>query len=81
MKRIAVMFGLLALATIIAIPIVRSVHYSPGNSSVEQNVDVLIADGSPRPPFPPIIVADGSPRPPFPPVVRSVAAAPPVESA
>jgi hypothetical protein len=81
MKKIAVMFGFLTLATIIAIPIVGSVHYSPGNSSVERNVGAFIADGSPRPPFQPIIVADGSPRPPFPPVVRSVAAVPPVESA
>lgn len=95
MKKIAVMFGLLALATIIAIPIVRSAHYSPGNSSVERNVGafiadgsprppfppIIVADGSPRPPFPPVIVADGSPRPPFPPVVRSVAAVLPVESA
>jgi hypothetical protein len=69
MKKIAVMFGLLMLAAIIAISVASSANYSPGSSGVERNVGAFIADGSPRPPFPPVVVADGSPRPPFPPVV------------
>jgi hypothetical protein len=69
MKKIAAMFGLFLLAAIIAVPVVGSANYSPSNSSVERNVGVLSADGSPRPPYPPVIVADGSPRPPYPPVI------------
>jgi hypothetical protein len=67
MKKIAVMFGLFLLVAIIVVPVVGYAKYSPSNSSVEQNVGAFIADGSPRPPFPPILTADGSPRPPFPP--------------
>ncbi len=67
MKKIAVMFGLFLLVAAIVLPVVGSGNYRPSNSSVEQNVGAFIADGSPRPPYPPIIVADGSPRPPYPP--------------
>ena len=69
MKKIAVMFWLFVLVAIILIPVVGSGNYSPSNCSVEQNVGAFIADGSPRPPYPPVIVADGSPRPPYPPVL------------
>jgi len=69
MKKIAAMFGLFLLVAIIVVPVVGYANYSPSNSSVERNVGAFVADGSPRPPFPPILVADGSPRPPFPPVV------------
>jgi hypothetical protein len=69
MKKIALMFGLFVLAAIIVVPVVGSANYSPSNSSVEGNVGVFIADGSPRPPVPPVVVADGSPRPPVPPIV------------
>jgi hypothetical protein len=67
MKKIAVMFGLFVLFAIIVIPVVGSGNYSPSNSCVERNVGAFVADGSPRPPYPPVIVADGSPRPPYPP--------------
>jgi hypothetical protein len=70
MKKIAVMFGLFLLIAIVLVPVAGSGNYSPSNSSVERNVvAALIADGSPRPPTPPVVVADGSPRPPTPPVV------------
>ncbi len=69
MKKIAVMFGLFVLVAIILIPVVGSGNYSPSNCCVERNVGAFVADGSPRPPYPPVIVADGSPRPPYPPVI------------
>lgn len=69
MKKIAVMFGLFLLVAAIVLPVVGSGNYRPSNSCVERNVGALIADGSPRPPYPPVIVADGSPRPPYPPVI------------
>lgn len=72
MKKIAVMFGLFLFVAIVVVPVAGSGNYSPSNSSVERNVGAFVADGSPRPPFPPIIVADGSPRPPFPPVMPAV---------
>jgi hypothetical protein len=68
MKKIAVIFGLFLLVAILVVPVTTSGNYSPSNSSVERNVGAFVADGSPRPPTPPIIVADGSPRPPTPPV-------------
>jgi hypothetical protein len=69
MKKIAVMFGLFLLVAAIVFPVVGSGNYSPSNCSVEQNVGAFIADGSPRPPYPPLIIADGSPRPPYPPII------------
>jgi hypothetical protein len=66
MKKIAVIFGLFLLVAILVVPVTTSGNYSPSNSSVERNVGAFVADGSPRPPTPPIIVADGSPRPPTP---------------
>ncbi len=67
MKKIAVMFGLFLLVAAIVLPVVGSGNYRPSNSCVERNVGALTADGSPRPPYPPVLVADGSPRPPYPP--------------
>jgi len=69
MKKIAVMFGLFLLVAAIVFPVVGSGNYRPSNCSVEQNVGAFVADGSPRPPYLPVIVADGSPRPPYPPVI------------
>lgn len=70
MTKIAAVFTLFLFVAILVLPVVGSANYSPSNSSVERNVDgAFIADGSPRPPYPPVIVADGSPRPPYPPVV------------
>jgi hypothetical protein len=69
MKKIAVTFGLLLLAAIIAFPVAGLGNYSPSNSVVERNVvGTFIADGSPRPPIKPFWVADGSPRPPIKPL-------------
>ena len=68
MKKVAVMFGLF-LSVAMVISVAGSGNYSSSNSSVERNVGALIADGSPRPPVPPLIVADGSPRPPVPPLL------------
>ena len=84
MKKIGVMFGLFMLAVIV-VSVAGSGNYSPSNSAVEGNfLGVLIADGSPRPPFPPAQAFDdslrqqlsppttalnGSPRPPFPPTL------------
>src|SRR3981189_3123856 len=69
MKKIAVVFGLFLLVAAIVFPVVGSGNYSPSNCSVEQNVGSFIADGSSRPPYPPVIIADGSPRPPYPPII------------
>jgi len=68
MKKIVAMFGLFLFTAIVVASIASSGNYSSSNSSVERNVvGVFIADGSPRPPVPPLLVADGSPRPPVPP--------------
>jgi hypothetical protein len=70
MKKIAVMFGLFLFAAMIVLSVASSGNYIPSNPAVERNVArVFIADGSPRPPVPPMVVADGSPRPPVPPIV------------
>jgi hypothetical protein len=68
MKKLAVISGLFVLAALIALPVASSGNYSASNSVVEQILGTRVADGSPRPPFPPPPAAfDGSPRPPFPP--------------
>jgi len=69
MKKTAVMFGLHVLVATTVILVISSSNYSTSNSRVERNLRVFVADGSPRPPIPPVIIADGSPRPPFPPGV------------
>jgi hypothetical protein len=67
MKRIAAVFGLFLFAAMVVVSVAGSGNYSSSNSSVERNVvGPIIADGSPRPPVPPLMVADGSPRPPVP---------------
>jgi hypothetical protein len=62
MKRVAGISGLFVFAALIVLPVAGSGNYSASNSVVEQ----ILADGSPRPPLPPLAL-DGSPRPPFPP--------------
>jgi hypothetical protein len=77
MKKISVMVGLCMLAAVF-VPVAGSGNYSPSNFAVERNLKgFLIADGSPRPPFPPALVADGSPRPPFPPATIDGSPRPP----
>lgn len=67
MKRKAFMIGLFGVAALSALPVSSSGNYSPSNSAVERNFEgAFIADGSPRPPLPPLLL-DGSPRPPIPP--------------
>ena len=65
MKKIAVMFSLLLLASLMVLPVTGSVNYSDGNSNVYSLG--LMVDGSPRPPLPPRTLGDGAPRPPLPP--------------
>jgi len=70
MKKMAVMLRLFVLAALIVLPVVRSGNYNPSNSAVEGIfAGTFVADGSPRPPFPPFRAFDGSPRPPLPPRV------------
>ena len=69
MKKIAVISGLFLLVAILVVPVTTSGNYSPSNSSVERNVGAFVADGSPRPPTPPVVIADGSPRPPVKPLL------------
>jgi hypothetical protein len=71
MKKIGVLFGLFILAAFIAVAAVGvSGNYSPSNSAVEGNFPgQRVADGSPRPPLPPLPAFDGSPRPPIPPAL------------
>jgi hypothetical protein len=64
MKKIAVISGLFLLVAILVVPVTTSGNYNPSNSGVERNVGAFVADGSPRPPAPPVAIADGSPRPP-----------------
>jgi hypothetical protein len=78
MKKIGVVFGLFILPALIVVPVAGSGNYSPGNSAVERNLPgVILADGSPRPPVPPLVV-DGSPRPPVPPATFDGSPRPPV---
>ena len=78
MKKIGVMFGLFILAAAIVIPVAASGNYSPSNSAVEGNfAGTFIADGSPRPPYPPTLIVDGSPRPPYPPATFDGSPRPP----
>jgi len=68
-KKITVIFGLFVLAAWIVLPVATSGNYSTSNSGVEGILaGTFVADGSPRPPIPPLVVADGSPRPPIPPL-------------
>lgn len=79
MKKIAVTFALVLVAAIMVVPIVTPGNSSPSNSGVEGNVvRTFIADGSPRPPVPPIVLSDGSPRPPVPPMTFDGSPRPPV---
>jgi hypothetical protein len=67
-KKIAVVFVVFVLAASILLPVAGSANYSTSNSGVEGNfAGTFIADGSPRPPYPPTLIVDGSPRPPYPP--------------
>ncbi len=78
MKKIGVVFGLFILAAVIVVPVAGSGNYSPGNSAVEGNfAGAFIADGSPRPPYPPMLIVDGSPRPPYPPATFDGSPRPP----
>jgi hypothetical protein len=79
MKKIGVLFGLFILAAFIAVAAVAvSGNYSPSNSAVEGNfAGTFIADGSPRPPYPPTLIVDGSPRPPYPPATFDGSPRPP----
>jgi hypothetical protein len=69
MKKLAVISGLFVFVALIVLPVAGSGNYSASNSVVEQILGTFVADGSPRPPFPPAttMASDGSPRPPFPP--------------
>jgi hypothetical protein len=79
MKKIGVLFGSFILAALVVGSVAGSGNYSPSNSAVERNLaGAFIADGSPRPPVPPMLVVDGCPRPPVPPATFDGSPRPPV---
>jgi hypothetical protein len=80
LKKTAIAVAVFLLAVLMVLPVVRSVNLSAGKSVTIDRV--LIADGSPIPPYPPkppsikasTLVADGSPIPPYPPKPPSMKA-------
>ena len=59
-NRIKLSVALLALAALMVTPL---------NVIVNFNSKVIVAEGNPLPPHPPVLVAEGNPLPPHPPVV------------